>query len=182
MDVPLDQCPRILNSLRIKVFHSAASMYFAPSDLSGIGGMHCKCIRATPTWKKGPGCYDCVFIDKDPEAAGFCGLHAAQVQLLFSFKFDGKQYPCALVHWFTTYGNAPCEDIGLLCVQPDKDGGGQHVTSVVHIDTILHSAHLIGMVGNHFLPRKLSHADSLNAFHLFYVSKYADHHAHKIAF
>jgi hypothetical protein len=83
MDVPLDQGPRILNSLRIKVFHSAASMYFAPSDLSGIGGMHCECICAMPTSKKGPGCYDCVLINKDPEAASFHGLHAAQVQLFF---------------------------------------------------------------------------------------------------
>jgi hypothetical protein len=67
MDVPLDTCPEVRRSLRVKVFHSAVSTYYAPSDLSGLGGMHRERIRATPSWKRGPARYDCVFIDKDPE-------------------------------------------------------------------------------------------------------------------
>lgn len=117
MDAPLDQCPRISNVLRIKVFHSAVSTYFALSDLSGIGGMHREHIRATPVWKNGPGCYDCVFIDKDPDEIGFCGLHVAQVMLFFSFNYQGQDYQCALVHWFTTYSDSPCEDTGLWQAQ-----------------------------------------------------------------
>ncbi|KAF9456952.1 hypothetical protein BDZ94DRAFT_1344180 [Collybia nuda] len=162
MDVDLSLCPTILPSLRITVFHSALSTYFAPSDLSGIGGMHCERIWATPYWKNGPGRYD--------------------FKLLFSFTFQGEKYSCALVHWFTTYGNALCQDTGMWCVQPDKYANGQQVMSVVHLDTILRGAHLIGVAGDHSIPKTLSHSDSLDAFHLFYVNKYADHHAHEIAF
>ena len=69
-------------------------------------------------------------------------------------------------------------------VLPDYGAGGQHMTSIiqVHIDTILHLAHLIGVAGSQFLPRMFSFSDSLNSFRLFYVNKYADHHAHKILF
>jgi hypothetical protein len=51
MDMPLNACPKVHGSLRIKVFHSAISTYYAPSNLSGVGGMHHKRICATPSWK-----------------------------------------------------------------------------------------------------------------------------------
>jgi len=35
----------------ITLYPSAVATYFAPSDLSGIGGMHSECIRATPNWR-----------------------------------------------------------------------------------------------------------------------------------
>ncbi len=50
-------------------------------------------------------------------------------------------------------------------VQPDLDEGGQQVMSVIHLDTILCAAHLIGVYGTFFLtsgaqthrqPRSLS--------------------------
>ena len=97
MDVPLNTCPKVHGSLCVKVFHSAVSTYYAPSDLSGIGGMHCERICATPSWKCGPGRYDCVFIDKDPDLDGFCGLHVAHVHLFLSFRFQSITYSCALV-------------------------------------------------------------------------------------
>ena len=37
----------------VSVFHSAVSMFYAPSDLSGLGGMHSECIWSTPHWRKG---------------------------------------------------------------------------------------------------------------------------------
>ena len=36
----------------ITLYPSAVVTYFAPSDLSGIGGMHSERIRATPNWRK----------------------------------------------------------------------------------------------------------------------------------
>ncbi|KAF8239130.1 hypothetical protein L208DRAFT_1429282 [Tricholoma matsutake] len=105
----------------------------------------------------------CVFIDKDPDLDGFRGLHVARVHLFLSFRFQGITYSCALVQWFSTYGDSPCEDTGLWRVMPDR-------------------AHLIGVAGSQFLPRTFSFSNSLNAFRLFYVNKYADHHAHEIAF
>ncbi|KAJ2911962.1 hypothetical protein MD484_g8457, partial [Candolleomyces efflorescens] len=38
MEVDLDACPHVDPNLRIRGFHSATSLYHAPSDLSGIGG------------------------------------------------------------------------------------------------------------------------------------------------
>lgn len=182
MDVPLDACPDISPNLRIKVFHSAVLTYHAPSDLSGIGGMHRERIRASPSWQCGPGRFDCVYIDKDPELDGFRGLHVARVNLFFSFKFDGVTYPCALVQWFSTYGNSPCEDTGLWMVEADRDARGRRIVSVIHTDSILCGAHLIGVAGSSFLPWTFSHTDSLHSFKLFYVNKYADHHSHEIAY
>jgi hypothetical protein len=56
------------------------------------------------------------------------------------------------------------------------------MASIIHVDTILRAAHLIGVAGSDFLPRTLLFSDSLSAFCLFDVNKYADHHAHEIAF
>jgi hypothetical protein len=182
MDVPLHSCPIVLSSLCIKVFHSATSTYYAPSDLSGIGGMHCELIRATPSWKKGQGRYDSVYVERDAKAEGFSGLLVARINLFFSFSFQNITYPCALVQWFSTYGDSPCEDTGMWMVELDCDARGRRISSVIHLDTILCSAHLIGVAGSQQLPRTFTHHDSLYAFRLFYVNKYVDHHAHEIAF
>ena len=183
MDAPLHICPEVSSSLRISVFHSATSTYYAPSDLSGIGGMHREIICATPSWKKGPGRYDCVYVESDVELEGFLGLLVTRVNLFFSFSYQNNLYCCALVQWFSTYGDSPCEETGLWRIEPDFDVMGRHMCSVIHIDTILRSAHLIGVpAGSERLPKTFTHHDTLDAFRLFYVNKYADHHAHEIAF
>ncbi|KAF5386119.1 hypothetical protein D9615_002170 [Tricholomella constricta] len=184
MDVELDDCPTVSNILRVDVFHSAISTFYAPSDLSGIGGMHRERIRATPSWKNGPGRFDCVFIETggDDDLEGFQGLHVARVLVFFSFMYDGITYPCALVQWFTTYGGSPCNKTGMWRVRPDLDALGRRVTSVIHIDSILRAAHLIGCCGDYMLPWQFSYTDTLHSFQSYYVNKYADHHAHEIAF
>jgi hypothetical protein len=184
MDAPLEACPDVSSSLNVNVFHSALATYHAPSDLSGIGGMHREWIRATPSWQNGASRYDCVFIDREPDLDGFAGLYAARVKLFFSFVIEDEpeaagNYSCALVEWFSTYGDSPCEDTGLWSVVPDHDARGQRVTSLVHIDTILRGAHLIGVAGHHLLPKTLTHDRSLDVFQRFYVNKYIDYHAHE---
>ena len=165
MDAPLHVCPEVSTSVRIKVFHSAVSTFHAPSDLSGIGGMHREIIHATPSWKNGPGRYDCIYIERDTKLEGFSGLLVACVNLFFSFSFQNTIYPCALVQWFSTYGDSPCEETGLWRVEPDLDVMGRRMCSVIHIDTILHSAHLIGVpAGSQRLPKTFTHHDTLDAF------------------
>jgi hypothetical protein len=182
MDVPLEACPMASLSLRVNVFHSASATYHAPSDLSGIEGMHREWIRAAPSWQNGAARYDCVFIDNDPEVDGLAGMHVARVKLFLSFTVeDGANYPCALVEWFSTHGNSPCEDTGLWRVVPDRDARGRRIASLVHIDAILRVAHLIGVAGHELLPKTLTYSDSLDAFRCFYVNKYVDYHAHEIA-
>ena len=46
MDTPDKQPPKFDDL--ITLYPSAVATYFAPSDLSGIGGMHSERIRATP--------------------------------------------------------------------------------------------------------------------------------------
>ncbi|KAJ6618080.1 hypothetical protein B0H10DRAFT_2176326 [Mycena sp. CBHHK59/15] len=157
----------------------------APSDVCGIGGMHHERIRATQSWYRGPPRYDCVFIEHNPEAPGFRGLHAARVRLLFRFKFRGVDYPCALIHWFSAHGDEPDADTGMWVVKPDFVRGRprEPEMAVVHLDSLLRAAHLIGLAGNKFVPLdNFDFSNSLDAFKAFYVNKYADHHSHEIAF
>jgi hypothetical protein len=61
MDAPDDQPIEPIDSMML--YPSAVATYFAPSDLSGMGGMYSEHIHATPNWrKKGPH-YDTVFVN-----------------------------------------------------------------------------------------------------------------------
>ncbi|KAH9917358.1 hypothetical protein B0H21DRAFT_702696, partial [Amylocystis lapponica] len=140
-----------------------------------------KRIRATPSWCSGPGCYDCIFVNNN-DAEGFRGMHVARVRLFFSLTFEGQRMPCALVEWFSAVGNEPDEDTGMWIVEPDYDFDGRRSAGVIHLDAVVRAAHLIGVCGETHLPLNFKHTDSLDAFAAFYVNKYADHHAHEIAF
>ncbi|KAJ6599646.1 hypothetical protein B0H10DRAFT_2322680 [Mycena sp. CBHHK59/15] len=179
-NIPLDDCPDAVS--RIKVFPSAVAKFYAPSDQSGIAGMLRERIRAVRSWHGGPPRYDCVFVEGDPELPGFRGLIAARVLLFMSFKYRGVTYPCALVTWFSAIGDEPCPDVGMWMVQPDVDNRGRRVMDIIHVDTILRGAHLIGIYSENFLPRHFKYSESLDRFKAFYINKYTDHHAHEIAF
>lgn len=177
---PTPPCPMLGSS--ICVYKSAIATFHAPSDISGVSGMRRERIRATPSWRSGPARYDCVFAEKDPSLLGFRGLHVARVRLFFTFKVDRKTVPCALVEWFSPVGEEPDEDTGMWVVEPDVDEHGNRILGIVHLDAILRCAHLVGVAGSRFLPHNLHFSDSLDAFDTFYVNKYADHHAHEVAF
>ena len=167
---------------KISVFHSAIATYYAPSDHSGIYGMSKQRIRSNPNWRQGPPRQDCIFIEKDPELDGMRGLHVAQVLLFLSFNSCHTPYPCALVQWFVQVGDAPCSDTGMWIVKPELEDNGAQVTSIIHVDSIVRGAHLIGVYGELFLPRDFSHFDTLTAFRAYYVNKFIDYHAYEIAF
>jgi hypothetical protein len=178
--IPEDTLPDIHG--KVYVYNSARAVFYAPSDVSGVGGMRHERIRAVKSWYSGPARYDCVFIGKSEEP-GFRGLHAARVFLFFSFKHDGLTYPCALIHWFSPVCDTPCEETGMWIVEPDWLCGGKPFLEVIHLDSILRGAHLIGVSGKHFLPlHNFDFSKSLDSFNSFYVNKYVDHHAHEIAF
>jgi hypothetical protein len=144
--------------------------------------MHREHIRASPIWQKSFPRNDCVFVERHPDQEGFRALGVAQVLIFFSFQHEDITYPCALVRWFETYGETPCPLTGMWQVAPDVNEQGARICSVIHIDSILRAAHLIGVYGKDFIPHNLRHYHSLSAFKLYYVNKYADHHAHEIAF
>lgn len=49
--------------------------------------------------------------------------------------------------------------------------------SIIQNDSIIRAAHLIPVYGTRPVARELRHYHSLDAFDLFYVNKFADHHA-----
>ncbi|THG93063.1 hypothetical protein EW026_g8064 [Hermanssonia centrifuga] len=167
-DLPPPPCPPL--DYPFQVFHSAAATFYAPSDISGIGGMRRERIRATPTWYRGPPRYDCIFAEKDDSLAGFRGLHAARVRLFFSFKYSGIEYPCALVNWFSPVSDEPDDLTGMWIVEPDFNADGSRSYGVVHLDCILRAAHLIPVYGDAILPPDFHPSQSLDAFRAFYVN------------
>ena len=181
-DIPLSDCPVLKNTTKIRVFPSAIAIYYAPSDLSGTRGMFCERIRAVDSWRHGPGRHDCVFIQHDPDQPGFQGLYVARVRHFFSIRHDKVYFPCALVSWYSTIGTMPCADTGMWKVQPDFDNTGNFAMSIIHLDSIVRGAHLMGIAGTSRIPNHLTFDCSLDAFQAFYVNKYIDHHAHEYAF
>ncbi|KAG1837670.1 hypothetical protein F4604DRAFT_1692100 [Suillus subluteus] len=152
-------CPRYNG--RIQVFHSAVSTFFAPSDLSGVGGMKCEHIRMSPKWRNGHARKDCVFVITDPNIPGMRGMDI-------------------VIQWFNRIDDAPDEDTGMWVVSPSSDGNHAHY-AVIHVEAIFRSAHLIPVYGTEPLPSSIQSHHVLDIFNLFYVNKYADHHAFEIA-
>ncbi|KAG2053967.1 hypothetical protein BDR06DRAFT_884997 [Suillus hirtellus] len=60
------------------------------------------------------------------------------------------------------------------------DDGTQNL-AVIYINTISHAAHLIPVYSLDFIAKDIEYFHPYDAFHLFHVNKYADHHAFKIA-
>ena len=163
---------------KIEVFNSAIATFRAPSDISGITGMHREHIRATPSWRNGPARYDTVLINSNPDVEEMHGFEIARVLLFFAFRHQERHYPCALVHWFSFVGIEPDEDTGFSKVEPDfTDDGSPHI-AIVHIDSIYRAVHLLAAHQDaQFINRGLTMHSTLDKFKLFYVNKYVDHHA-----
>jgi hypothetical protein len=166
----------------ISIYTSAVATFYSPSDLCGTQGMRRERIRAIPSWRRGPGRYDCVFVNTDPTAEGMRGLDIARVRLFFSFKFRDKFYPCALVHWYSRIGDGPGENTGMWRVRQDCNADGSPSAAVIHLDSIVRAAHLIAVYGKEFIPKGLSPGQSLDLFRTYYVNKFIDHHSFEIAF
>jgi hypothetical protein len=179
-EVPLACCPKYDG--KISVFHSASSRFFAPSDLSGIGGMRCEHIRACPVWRNQHPRYDCIFVNTNAGLEGMRGMDVARVLTFFSFTYRAVLYPCAVVRWFDTVGDSPDEDTGMWLVQPAHKANNSPNISIIHIDAIYRAAHLIPVYGARFVSPNLMHYQTYDSFRKFYVNKYADHHAFEIAF
>lgn len=181
--VPEDQLPPI--SSKVYVHTSIRAVFYAPSDLSGLGGLRHERIRSTQSWYGGAPRRDCIFIGNadNPNSPGMRGLLVARALLFFSFVHDDNKYPCALVHWFSLVEDEPCNETTMWIVEPDYRRR-QPCLEVIHLDTVLRGAHLIGVSGTNFLPNDpdFTFDKSLDAFASFYVNKYVDHHAFEIAF
>src|SRR5258707_7794315 len=67
--ISLDNLPAFHE--KVTLYPSAVATFYAPSDISGTGGMHCEYICTTLDWGKKHECrYDCIFVNSDPSASG----------------------------------------------------------------------------------------------------------------
>ncbi len=176
--IRIEECPNITSL--ISVFHSAIATFYSPSDISGIRGMRRERIRATPSWHGYPR-YDCALAVTNEREQGFRAMSAVRILLLFSFRHEGTEFPCALVHWFKRHGHAPDPKTGMWIVRPEYRGIRRDaVVTVIHLDALVRGAHLLPVFGPKPLPQKFHYSRSLDCFNAFYISRYADHHMHEI--
>jgi len=143
---------------KITIYSSAVTTFHAPSDISGIGGMHHEHIHTAKSWRNGPGHYDMIFVNTDSSMEGMQGLDVAHVQLFFSFSHDSIEYPCVLVHQFSCVGDSPDDPTGMWIVQPDGD---ESLPSIIHLDTVVCAAHLLPVFGPEYVLKTLSFMDTL---------------------
>ena len=111
----------------------------------------------------------------------FRGLFVLRVRALLSFTYAGKDYPSALVQWFSPIADMPDTKTGLWVVQPDTTRGVRDV-SVVHLSTLIRCAQLLPVFGSMMMPVSFQHCYTYDSFKAFYVNKYADHQTNEIAF
>jgi hypothetical protein len=174
-----DSHPRING--RVHVFNSAIATFYAPSDISGITSMRREHIRATSSWRKGQARYDTVLVNSNPKVEGVRGFEVARVFFFFSFWHENKEYPCALIQWYSHVGSEPDGDTGLWMVEPDTDDAGDPHLTVIHLDSIYRAVHLLPAHQNStFVERTITMHSSLDTFQLFYINKFVDHQSFEV--
>jgi hypothetical protein len=175
-DVDVNDCPYFGGP--VSVHHSATARFYAPSDLCGVGGMYRERIRSNPNWRGEYARRDTMFVETNARLDGMPGMTIARALLFFSFTFDNRYYPCALVNWLVP-GDEPDEDTGLWVVQPEFEGNGRHRTlSIIHLDCVARAAHLLPVYGSSPIPEDFHFSDALDAFRAYFVNRFVDHHSH----
>ena len=66
-------------------------------------------------------------------------------------------------------------------VECNLDLHGKQISQIIHIDTVIWCAHLIGVYRANPVGTRLMFSASLYEFHTYYVNKYADHHSFEVA-
>ena len=171
----IEECPGFDDAIR--VHHSAIATFYAPSDLSGSGGLRRERIRSTPNFFGHPR-YDTVFVVIDDSQPGMEGMEIGRVLLFFSFEYRGKNFSCALINWFV-HGHGRDPDTGMWTVRQEFDHRGRPTLEVIHLDSIARAAHLLPIYGQSRVPEDFDYHTALDAYNSFFVNHYIDHHAHE---
>jgi hypothetical protein len=175
-DVSIHACPEYEGKIKSK--QSASITFFMPSDPTGISGRRKEQIRATPSFKGSPR-YDTVLVRTGVQP-GPHGLSVAGLLFLFSFSFEHKDRPTALVRWFTFDGESPDEDTGMWIVKPQYSPNGSASIGFISMERIVRACHLIPVYGTRKVPPRMDPHKSLASYKSYYLNKYIDHHAFEI--
>ncbi|KAH9839788.1 uncharacterized protein C8Q71DRAFT_795095 [Rhodofomes roseus] len=173
--VDLSECPKFDG--KIAVYRTAYATFYAPSELSGTGGMHRETIRANPSWRGHPR-FDTILLNVDPDEPGLDGLAVARVKGLMAITYHGMRYPCALVDWYERVDAELDNPTGMYVVQPECVDGEQ-VSSIVHLDSVFRAVHLTAVYRDADIPLDFHFSYTLDVFESFYVNKYGDYHLHE---
>ncbi|KAH8979524.1 hypothetical protein EDB86DRAFT_3067015 [Lactarius hatsudake] len=171
----IDECPAFEGA--IKVHHSAIATFYAPSDLSGSGGLWCERIRSAPHFFGYPH-RDTVFVVVGDSQAGMEAMEIGRVLLFFLFEYRRKSFSCALINWFV-HTDERDPDTGMWVVKQELDRHGQPTLEVIHVDSIARAAHLLPVYGDSWVPENFHYHCTLDSYCTFFVNHYVDHHAHE---
>jgi hypothetical protein len=171
----IEDCPAFEGT--IKIHHSTVATFYAPSDLSGSGGLRRERIWSMPCFFGSP-CCDTVFVVTDDSWPGMEGMEIGCIQLFFSFQYRCKDYSCALINWFV-HADERDPDTGMWTVTQEHDHHGKPTYEVIHIDSIAQAAHLLPIYGNSWVPEDFDYHHALDAYHTFFVNHFVDHHAYE---
>ncbi|KAI9435153.1 hypothetical protein H4582DRAFT_1817832 [Lactarius indigo] len=171
----IEECPAFKGA--IKVHHLAIATFYAPSDLSGSGGLRRERIQSTPYFFGHPR-RDTVFVVIDDSQAGMEAMEIGRVLLFFSFEYRRKNFSCALINWFV-HTDERDPDTGMWVVKQELDRHGQPTLEVIHVDSIARAAHLLPVYGDSRVPENFHYYHALDTYHSFFVNHYVDHHAHE---
>ncbi|KAI0706396.1 hypothetical protein C8Q76DRAFT_771056 [Earliella scabrosa] len=177
-DLDVNDCPEIPPKVRIAVYTSARSLFYAPSEASGPGGMHQQYIRCNPTWNGGQPRYDTVLVRTEDEALGMLGMTVARVRMFVSFVYDYTRHEGALVEWFTLDGDQPDPVTGMWVVKPEVYHG-QQSTSIIPLSSIIRACHLMPVYNHTRIPKSFHFTQTLGSFRRYYVNWFIDYHAHE---
>ena len=178
------ECPTTGSRVsRVQTYNTATSLFYAPSNRCGSGGMFREVIRAVNYWGMGeiPGPrYDCAYVAKHgTPGAGMCNLQVARIRSFFSFEYELETHCCALVHWYRLWREDPDPDNGMYIIQPDMVGGYRNM-AVISVDSIIRAAHLLPIFDETRLDHSLNYTHSLDVFKAFYVNHFIDPHAYEL--
>jgi hypothetical protein len=175
-----------LRGVTALVHRTAKAVFYAPGDPSGVGGMKRETIYAVPTYRKtGKHRHDTVFLRSNTLLPGMRGLRIARVYNFLQVRVYGNKYSCALVHHFNIVGDTFDEDTRLWIVEPAFLEDGSRHMEVVPINKVIRGSHLLPVFSadeDQWVPVTHSHMDSLDAFSSFYVNRFIDLHAFRLAF
>jgi hypothetical protein len=178
-DALRDKCVRVG---KVSTFHSVTMRYYSPIDLDGSRGGELKeIIRANPHYRGDPR-YDTILIETDPERTGMSGLDVAQLKLVFTCQVNEKVIPLVLIQWFQKVSDTPDRDTGMWIVEREACVDQTPHYSVLHIDCIFRSVHLLPVFGPDPVTTGLGAHDVLQEFPQFFVNAYSDYHLHEVIY
>ena len=167
----IEECPGFDDMIR--VHHSALATFYAPSNLSGSGGLWCEWIWSAPNFF-GHLHHNTAFIVINDSQPGMEGMEIGCVLPFFSFEYRCKNISCVLINWFV-HGDGCDPDTEMWTVRQGFDHHGEPTLEVIHLDSIAWVAHLLPIYGQ-CIPEDFDYHTMLDTYSLLFVNHYCNGH------